>query len=468
MDESPLLKFREKVPFMMLKNRMLLRAVLLLTACSLFACAAARPLTAERPKAEAFRTALKMEPSTLNIPVETTTDDLARLLNRSVRTELYKGSTGTRGVTADVVRSEPIVVTAADDYLFITLPVTLLLSYGMFETPTIPLRMKFRVKATITPDWRLHADISYQGLSDLLAEDVRIGLFSFNPRSIVEDVTRPVQKVLSDLIAQKINDAFPLKKEIAKIWNEVQKPLLLDKDYSAWLTLTPQDVMLYPLSARNNRVRLSVGIRTYAELVVGPEPPPRPLRPLPDLTQAAAFDKSFRIALNADLFYKELRGIASTRLLNRTFDSDGKSIRIKELDLYGNGDRLVVKLETLGALEGTFYLTARPVFNPQTNMFSVQDVDFDMQTENMLHKSADWFLHGTIRSVIQEKLNLDLTARLEQTRLMAGKALDRIQLLEHVFLKGNIKNLTFNDVIVQQDKISIRIYSDGESAILFQ
>jgi Domain of unknown function (DUF4403) len=192
------------------------------------------------------------------------------------------------------------------------------------------------------------------------------------------------------------------------------------------------------------------------------------MRPLPDLKLVNTFDKTFRIALNADVFYKDLRAMASPLLLDKQFDSDGNSVVIKDFDLSGNGDKLVIKLVTQGSLDGVIFLTAKPVFNPQTNVFSVEDVDFDMQTQNLLLKSADWFLHGTIRSMIQEKLNMNLTQQLEQTRQIAAKALTRVQLMDHVYLKCDIKNLIFKDAIVQQDKISIQVYTEGESVILFQ
>jgi hypothetical protein len=57
---------------------------------------------------------------------------------------------------------------------------------------------------------------------------------------------------------------------------------------------------------------------------------------------------------------------------------------------------------------------------------------------------------------------------LEQSRQLAGKALARMQLMEHVFLKCDIKSLKFKDVLVQKDKISVQVYTEGESAILFQ
>jgi hypothetical protein len=247
-----------------------------------------------------------------------------------------------------------------------------------------------------------------------------------------------------------------------------QKPILLDKNYSAWLKLTPREVLLSPLYARNNRVRLSIGISTLAELVLGREPVSRPALPLPDLKLVGTFDTTFRIALNADLFYTDLRAIASTLLLNKRFDSDGNSIAIRDLDLYGNGDKLVVKLQTEGSLDGVLYLTAKPAYNPNTNVFYLEDVDFDMQTRSLLQRSGAWFLHSTIRSMIQEELNMNLNRQLEQTRQMAGKALARVKLAEHVFLKGDMKSLKFSDMIVQKDKISIQVYTEGESAVFFQ
>ncbi len=450
-------------------NQVVRLVVLLLAAMTLCSCAASvKTLTAERPLDEAFRSELKKEASIINIPIEASTDDLARALNKTVRKDLYKGSTGTRGLTAEVVRSGSIVVSASDNYIYVTLPLAMSLSYSVFESRAIPLTLKFRARAGITPDWKLHTDVSYVGLSEQLLDELGIGPVKIKPRSIIESFTQPVQKVLSDLLAQKVNELFPLKNEVVQVWNTAQKPVLLDRNYNAWLVLTPRALMLYPLYAQNNKVRVSVGVSTYAEMVVGPQPAPRPLLPLPELKQASAFDKTFRIALNADLPYKDLQAIASTLLLGKKFDADGKSIVIKGIDLYGNGDKLVIKLQTEGSLEGVFYLTARPVVNPQTNIFSVEDVDFDLQSQSMLLQSAAWMLHGTIRDTIHEKLNMNLNAQLEQTRQMAGKALARVPLAEHLYLKGDIKKLHFSDMIVQKERISIQVYTEGEAAVFFQ
>jgi len=443
--------------------------ILVTIALALSACSGVKPsLTAARPGDLAFRTGMKQEISSINVPIEASADDIGKALNRTLGKQLYQGSTKTKGLNVTVLRNGTIAVSAADNYIYFTVPVSLSLSYGMFGTPPVAVKLKFKASARITPDWKLATEIYYLGLSDLFSEEIGIGPISLKPRSIVEGITQPLQQVLSNLVAKNINEVFPLKSQVATVWNAAQKPVLVDKGYNAWLKLTPREVTFFPLQAQNNRVTLSVGITSFAEMVIGPEPAARPLIPLPPLKLVNTLDRSFRVALNADLFYQDIVNIASPMLLNKEFSSDGKTIVLKSLELYGNGDKFVIRVETQGALDGIFYLTGKPHFDQKTNIFSVEDVDFDMQSQSLLLQSADWFLHGTIKGKIQEKLNMDLTQRLEQSREMAGKAIAQRQLVDHVLLKGSIKNLKFSDVLVQKDKISIQVYTEGESAVVFQ
>lgn len=426
------------------------------------------PSAAEPSRILPFRTELKKELSSLNVSIVTSTDDLAGALNRMVPQELYKGSTSTRGLSADIIRNGPIIASAADNYIYLTLPVSVTLKAGYFQAPAITTKLRFKLTARVTPDWKVQAEIYYQGLSDLLAEEVRIGLLSVKPRSIVDGVTQPVQRLVSDLIARKLNEKFPLKEQVAKVWVSSQKPVLLDKNFSAWLSIAPQEVLLDPLYAQNNQVRLNVGIRSFADLAVGPAPSAGPVVPLPNLKLTNGMDKTFRVALHTDLFYKDMVAIAGPLLLNKELGSDGKSIILKEFDLYGNGDRLMIKVNMTGSLDGIFTLSCKPVFNLQTRQFSVEDVEFDMENTSFLLRAANWLLHGTIRGIIQEKMNMNLTDRLEQAREMAGKALSRVTLADNIYLTGSIKTMKLHDVMVQQDRISIQVYTEGETAIVFK
>lgn len=354
----------------MLTKRTLPLLTFALFTLTLSACAGGMTsLTAPRPGAETFRTEMKKEPSSLTVQFDASAQDLAGILNQAVGTELYKGSANAGGMSAEIVRNGPIGVTAADNYLYFTVPVSLSLRYSFFKAPPMAMKLRFKLNARITSDWKLVAEVYYLGLSDLLTDEVGIGPIAIRPRSIIDGVTDPVQKMLSGIISNRINEKYPLKPLIAKAWAAAQKPVLLDKSYNAWLKITPQEVLMSPLSTRDNHVRLSIGLKSVAELVIGPEPPVQRPVPLPGLKLVNSVDRNFRVALNADLFYGDIHNLAAPFLINKEFRSDNKSITVKGFDIYGNGDRLIIKITTTGDLDGVIYLTGRPVFDAGNNIF---------------------------------------------------------------------------------------------------
>ncbi|UFS71183.1 DUF4403 family protein [Geomonas sp. RF6] len=440
-------------------------AILLITSCATVDQRSG--LTAQQPKEEAFRSRLTRQASTVNLAIGASAAELADMLNRLTPKELYRGSAKTKGLTADILRNGTMSVSAADNFLYLSIPISLKLSYGSIETLPYATTLKFKVHPKVTSDWRVDADIYYTGVTNPLPEEVGVGLFSIKPRSILDGLTLPVQQSLSTLICKKLNEKFPLKTEVGKVWSAAQKPILLDKTYSAWLVMTPQEVLLDPLYAQNNQLKLGVGLKSVAEVVVGPQPSERAPVPLPNLKLVKGMDRTFRVALNTELFYRDIVKIASPLLLNKELGENGRSVILKDLEVYGNGERLVVKVVMSGTIDGTFYLTGKPVFNSQTNLFSVHDVDFDLQSRSLLVTSAEWLLHGTIRSKIEEKLNVDLTQNIAQAREMAGKAMQRVNLAQNVFLSGTLKTVRVNDVMVERDRIAIQLYSEGETAILF-
>ncbi|GFO56552.1 hypothetical protein GMSM_35590 [Geomonas sp. Red276] len=449
--------------------RMFRFALPFITLLALTACAGVTPaqrLTAEMPRQEAFRTEVKQELSTVNVGVEMSAAELSATLNRVVPHDFYRGNTST-DLPFAVTRRGPISVAFADNRCQVTIPVGISLGYGIIQTPALPTRLNFEVGARFTPDWKVVADVRFLGLADALPAELRVGPFSVQPKSLVNDMTRPLQGTLSQLATTKLNEMLDLRGKVAKVWTQAQQPLLLDSRYGAWLVMAPREVVLYPLSLQRDRMKVAVGVTSVARVVVGPRPAAGRPVPLPPLKLVGGNDRSFKISLATDLFYHDLAKAAAPLLLNRELGQDGKSVILKAIDISGNGDHLQLKVEMAGTVEGTFYLTGKPVFRPETNRFSMEDVDFDLQTQSLLVRSADWLLHGTFRRTIEEKLAMDLTPRLEQARELAGKSLDRVKLADNVYLSGKLNSLKLNDLLVQQDRLSLQLSLEGETGIIF-
>jgi hypothetical protein len=402
-------------------------------------------------------------PSSINLSVETTAADLAAIINRSLPKDLYKGEGGV-GTTVTVLRNGPVAVTAADNFVYFTLPVQLTFSYFAYESYPLRAGLRFKANIDVTPDWRLKTELYYTGLADNLAETVKLGPLSLKPKRMVENVTQPVQRLLAPIIDAKVNESVQLRAKVAPLWHNAFSPKLVSKEYSAWLKLNPEKIVMTPLTTANNKVRLAIGVITGAEVTVGPKPDAAPVRPLPPVQHLAAFDKSFHIRIAADIFLADLVAALNPVLLDKTFGSD-RRITVKSFNLKGEDGRLVVVLTATGDFDGELTLLARPVYNSGSNTLTFDDVDFDTRNAGWLTTAGSWLFSSTIRSTIKEKLDTAVVEQVEKARVKASSALSSMQLGEHARVAGAVASLSLGEATVLNDRLSVNVIARGETSV---
>jgi hypothetical protein len=402
-------------------------------------------------------------PSSVNLSVEASTADLAAIVNRSLPTQLYQGQGGL-GTSVTVVRTGPVAVAASDNFVYFTLPVQLTFSNALFESYPLRAGLRFKAKMNVTPDWRIKTELYYTGLSDNLADTVKLGPLSLKPKSMVENITQPVQKLLAPIIDAKVNDSIQLRAKIAPLWQNAFTPKLVNKEFSAWLKLSPDKIVMSPLLTANNKIRLLIGVITGAEITVGPKPAADPVKALPPVLQLPAFDRSFHVQLAADIFFADLVTALNPVLLDKTFGDD-KKITIKNFNLKGEDGRLVVDLTTTGDFDGEVTLFAKPVYNLQNNSLTFEDVDFDTKNAGWLISAGSWLFSSPICSIIRTKLDATVVEQLEKVRLKASSALSSVQLAEHVALTGAVRSLSLGEATVLNDRLSVEVVAQGETSV---
>lgn len=403
------------------------------------------------------------QPSTINLRVEASATDIGNILNKSIPTQLYKGEGGL-GTSVEVLRVGAVVVTASNDFVYLALPVQLTFGYGMFTSAPLKTELRFKAKVIVLPDWRLRTELYYTGLSDGLVDSIRLGLVTLKPKSLVESVTQPVQKLLAPVIDSKINESVKLRDKVAPLWRDAFTPVLVDKNFNAWLKLVPEKIVMSPLSAANNRLRVSAGLITTAEIVIGPKPASAAVRPLPHVQHLSTFDNQFHIQLGTNIFFADLVTALNPILLNKTFGDD-KKITIRSFSLKSDDGRLVIDLAATGDFDGELTLLAKPVYNSQNNSLTFDNIDFDARNAGLMVGVGSWLFNSTIRTAIKEKLNTTIVEQLESARRKASAALTKIKLAEHVELSGTVKSLGLGEAAVAPDRLSLQVTVQGESGI---
>lgn len=410
-----------------------------------------------------FNADAAIPPSTINLSIEATAADLAAIINKSLPKDLYKGQGG-MGTSVNVLRTGPVAVATADNFIYITLPIQLTFSNALYESFPLRASLRFRVKANVSQDWKITTELYYSGLADNLVDTLKLGPITMKPKNLIENISQPLQKLLTPIIDAKINESVQLKAKIYPLWQNAFTPLLVSKEFNAWLRLTPQKIVMSPLLAANNGLLLSIGLITGAEVSVGSKPAAATARQLPPLQQISSFDKSFHIQLAADIFFTDFVTALKPVLVDKSFGEE-KKITIKNFHLKGEDGRLVVILTTSGSFEGELKLFARPVYNPQQNNLTFADVDFDTKNAGWLISTGSWLFSSTIRETIRSKLDAAVVDQLEKVRSKGSAALSSVQLAEHVRLSGTISSLTLGEATVTQDRLSMQIVARGESSV---
>jgi hypothetical protein len=405
-------------------------------------------------------------PSSINLNVETSAADLAAIINRSLTKDLYKGQGGL-GTSVTVLRTGPVVVTTADNFIYITLPVQLTFGYSLYESYPLRAGLKFKVRVNVTPDWRLKTELYYTGLSDKLADTFKLGPLSLQPKTMVENITQPVQKLLAPIIEAKVNDSIQLRAKIAPLWQNAFSPMLVSKEFSAWLQLTPEKIVMSPLLATNNRIQLSVGIITGAAITVGPKPAASPAKALPQLQQLQAFDKLFHIKLATNIFFADLVTALNPVLIDKTFGDDRK-ITVKSFNLKGEAGRLAINMTATGDFDGEMTILAKPVFNPQSNTLTFEDVDFDTRNAGLMISAGSWLFSSSIQKTIKTKLDAAIVEQMEKARLKASAALSSIHVAEHLNLTGAVSSLSLGEATVLNDRLAVDVIAQGETSVRLQ
>jgi hypothetical protein len=185
---------------------------------------------------------------------------------------------------------------------------------------------------------------------------------------------------------------------------------------------------------------------------------------LPTAQQLAAVDNQFHIRLGTDIFFSDFVTALNPLLLNQTFGDD-KKITIRSFNLKGEDGKLVITLTSVGDFEGELTLIAKPVYNPQLNMLSFEDVDFDTKNAGFFIGVGSWLFSGTIRDTIKEKLNSSIVTQLENARKKASSTLASVQLGSHMLLSGSVSSLKLGESFVTKDRLTVQVFVEGTSNI---
>lgn len=403
--------------------------------------------------------------STLYVPVNLTRDVLESLIQQTLQDfdlQTFRGNQSgwiwnaalTGKVGLNLQGQEIISRIPLDIEIFKDIGISTLSAKGNLE-------VQLRTLYNIRPDWTVQTYTTLDTHRWTKKPTARIGMFTLPVGGITDLIIRSSQQQMTRTIDEEIQKALDLRVLLTPLWTALKRPRLISESMQIWFRFEPQVAGIEAFENRGGTLHSAVHIRGLARVKAGSEPSLVNPAAQPEYALVEDHQDSLRIMIHTEIPYEQAERIAEEQIIGQTFSSGKKSVTVEGIDLYGQGNHLIASVRLTGAYKGQVHLRGTPVFHPEKNRIELEDFDFDLQTKNVLHRSAAWLFKGNIRSSFAEQLNFPLESNLNQVRDEINTQLNQLQAGPWIKLKTPGLHLTMDDVILTPDGMALNVLLSG-------
>ncbi|MFN0213549.1 MAG: DUF4403 family protein [Saprospiraceae bacterium] len=409
--------------------------------------------------------------STLSIPVSISVDEILRSLNsRLSGSALYEDysfdDNGHDGLMMNAWKSDDISLFFSGNTVKYRVPLKLWMKkelvFGTAAEAEGELALNFKTTFNINSNWSLSTQTVVEYHEWLNQPVLKTGIGNISVETIANLVLNRSKKTLSSTLDKFVSQQINLRPYVQEAWEAIQQPVLLDEEYRMWSKTTPISIGITPLKTYNNALQTSIAVECLNEVTFGEEPGFRENSTLPNLTLLDEAPDDFQMRFATDVPFAEAERVAKNSLVGQVFESGKKKVRVEDLTLWGNNDRVVVNTKLSGSFNGQIFFMGRPVFNPKKNQIEVKDLDFHVDTKSLLLRSASWIFHGTIKRKMADSMTFPLEQNISEIKNAIQESLQNYQIQPGITLNGVLDSIAIEGTHVTPAGIRVNLFSKGK------
>lgn len=416
--------------------------------------------------------------SEFELPVSITYKELSAYINASMGSVVYEDRSYTTPEEDDiqlVVRRNTSVKTAqSGSDLLITLPLSIWSKARWSPCSLCPKPEKeftfdvdvfVKARPTIDKAYVFKANLSSEGFQWKKKPVLELGPFDIPISGMIE---KPLDKQIKESVAateKEINKAFNLKSEISRLWNTTSEPFLLDSASSTWLIIRPQKLFLQPITMGPQSITFTIGAEAQVNTYTGAKPSRAVLLSLPELQFRTKRSNKFLVEVVSEIGFEDATLLAEKELKGQEFLVGKKKIKIEGISVFGKGRRAYVHVVFSGRVKGAFYLSGVPAFDSEKEELYFEDLDYDIQSKNLLLKSSQWLLDETLKTTLQKKLRFPAKEALSTIRKSLAEQLNNTVYFEQVVLNGKLNTFEVQGIYLTEKAFRAVISINGTAEI---
>lgn len=439
--------------------------------CALFclqACKVSEKI--ERPL-ESYALDPAEELSVLNIPVNIDLRALEASLNREFSGIIFEDTDMKDGdnMMLRAERIDTIKLGFREGFLSYKLPLGIWVKYNL-GISTVEARgsivLDFETTYDINPDW------SFQTNTVLLkhewTQSPKVKLIGMQlPVGFIANILLEYSKeALTASIDNQVSEYFDLQAIMQDTWRQMFQPMLVSETYKTWLQVNPESIGLSPLQLSGDTLAGTLVVSSRPELSIGERPISGMQPVLPPFEYINPATEDFKLFLKTAVSYADAEQLLKAQLQGEVFSQGKRSVRVDDIEMYGQDGKLIVRLGLSGTYTGSIYLEGNPYFNSKRNAIDIDNLEFTLNTRNVLFRTGGWLLKSTIKSKIQENLDFLLAYNMEDMRNQIVEQLSAYPITEEIIMEGELDNFEIAEAFLTPHQMVVLMNLKGKVKIL--
>ncbi len=436
--------------------------ILCIVLCSM-SCKTSKPI---RPE-ERYNTMKSNNRSTVNIPIQLNLNELERTINKEIDGLLYEDKDLTEnqdGLMMKAAKNGDIKLTVSNHQVRYKVPLSLWIKKDIGITNVEAegeITLNLITQYEIDENWTLNTETSIDHYEWQQQPVLKLGFVDLPIGMIGNAIVNRSKVTLAKLIDRQLKENFILKEYVSEAWRQVQKPVLISDEHQLWVKIKPHAVSMTPVNTIDSLIKSTIAIESLTEVIIGEQPPYDYQDTLPPFSVKEKVADDFRVNLFTQIPFAQAEQMAKKYIVGESFEAKGQKVTVEDLELYGQGDKVVVNAKLTGSYNGSVYMIGRPEYNERKNEIEIKDLKYELSTQNFLHKSLAWIFKKNIEKRLVDGMKFPLESNLQEIKRLVQQHLAYYEVTPNIILKGELDNLDLGHTVLNEEAIQVVISSKG-------
>ncbi len=251
---------------------------------------------------------------------------------------------------------------------------------------------------------------------------------------------------ISKSIDTELKDLLDFKPLLVEYMQGFREPILISEEYKLWIQVSPLAFLTTPLRMNTEQIQLDVNLRAKIKTTMGKKPAKN--EPIGDILfkSDAPLRKEIEVNLPIETPFEELNELFTNQFKGTVLYDGKKDVTLEEIKLWHSEKKLIIAVRLEGKVKGWLFLKGTPKYNSETSEIYLDDLDYHVNTKNVLVKSLNWMLSGKVLKLFKDNAKYSMKQDLEDLRKEMNQQMNGFKPHNSVEIKFRMSALKFDQL----------------------